>query len=229
VIANKLSNYLKAVCDHGLISATTSYWERVHEHAYETWLGIRSGDIISLKDLGIEHEDRREHFPAPLRDFRSMKKFLWPAKPNEVFIDYGSGLGRVVVLAAMMPFRRVIGVEISPLLVERARDNLARCQGKLRCKNVEIINTDAAMFDVPDDTTTFFFNNPFAGTILRSVLVKIYESYRQRPRTIKLLCYLPPISAFEDQVCQFGYFQLVARLGLAKGRKCLVFSMKEAT
>jgi predicted RNA methylase len=49
-----------------------------------------------------------------------MEKFLWPRADDEVFLDYGAGLGRVLILAAMLPFKRVIAVELSPILAAKA-------------------------------------------------------------------------------------------------------------
>ncbi len=41
------------------------------------------------------------------------------------FVDIGSGMGRVVLIASRLPFKQVVGVEISPALHEIARENLA--------------------------------------------------------------------------------------------------------
>ena len=40
-------------------------------------------------------------------------------------IDIGAGMGRAVLLAAEMPFRLVVGVELNPTLAQIARRNLA--------------------------------------------------------------------------------------------------------
>jgi hypothetical protein len=58
---------------------------------------------------------------------------LQPRNADEVLLDYGSGLGRLVILAAAMPFARIIGIELSPLLAERARRNLSICERSLVC------------------------------------------------------------------------------------------------
>src|SRR3712207_1940229 len=44
--------------------------------------------------------------------------------PDDVFVDLGSGKGRVVLAAARFPFKRVIGVEIAESLNEVARANV---------------------------------------------------------------------------------------------------------
>jgi hypothetical protein len=59
-----------------------------YERAYETRLGIRTGDMIRLRELGNEHEDGRQHFPVAQESEGSP-------------IDHGSRPWKVVVLAAM--------------------------------------------------------------------------------------------------------------------------------
>ena len=116
---------------HGLAASAKLYWRRLHERLYERRLGIRSREIIYLRNLGLERQDRREHYPTALDDFRRMEKFLWPRADDEVFLDYGAGLGRVLILAAMLPFKRVIGVELSPILAAKACDNLSNANARL--------------------------------------------------------------------------------------------------
>ena len=41
------------------------------------------------------------------------------------FIDYGSGKGLIVLLASEYPFKRITGVELSPMLHATALQNLA--------------------------------------------------------------------------------------------------------
>jgi SAM-dependent methyltransferase len=155
-----------------------------------------------------------------------MMRFLRPETSNEVFIDYGAGLGRAVILAAMLPFKRVVGIEISPFLAERARENLSRCRGKLRSAEVEIVNADATTFEVPTDTTTIYFQNPFAGTILAKVLHKIGKSFEQQPRRIKIVCNLPLRCAFCEEICRVEGLELQRKFRLGKERQCLIFSVR---
>lgn len=42
----------------------------------------------------------------------------------EVFLDYGSGKGRALIMAAQYPFRRILGVEFSPQLSLIASQNI---------------------------------------------------------------------------------------------------------
>ena len=66
--------------------------------------------------------------------------------PEDVFVDFGAGLGRVVIQAAQHPFGRVIGVEISPELSATARANVDQMRTRLACPDVEIVTADATRF-----------------------------------------------------------------------------------
>jgi SAM-dependent methyltransferase len=222
----KVSDRVAAMSHRGLVITIKSYWNRLRERVEERRLGIRSAEIISLKEIGLEHEDRRGYWPVTFRDFKAMLKFLRPTTPDEVFVDYGAGLGRAVVLAAMLPFKHVIGIEISSALAERARENVSRCRRKLRCRRVEILAVDAAEFEVPTDASTIFFNNPFAGEILVKVLHNIRLSYERRQRRLRLICYLPAESAFQDQICRSRGLEVQHQIQLAEGRKCLVIAVR---
>jgi cyclopropane fatty-acyl-phospholipid synthase-like methyltransferase len=61
------------------------------------------------------------------------------------FLDFGSGKGRVMLIAAGSPFKSVIGVELSKQLHEIARKNIALLASELtRGARVRSINDDAA-------------------------------------------------------------------------------------
>jgi len=82
----------------------------------------------------------------------------WAGPVSELYVlhdcnsvlDYGCGKGRVVALAAMHPFGRVIGVELNHELIAIARNNLGRIEPKAQCKRVELFQSDATEFKVPD-------------------------------------------------------------------------------
>jgi 23S rRNA G2445 N2-methylase RlmL len=85
-----------------------------------------------------------------------------------------------------MPWRKIIGLEISPQLLEKARRNLERMRGR-RCRDVQWVNADAAKYELDDDVTTIFLFNPFSGDVLRAVLDNIQESLRRRRRKVTVL------------------------------------------
>jgi hypothetical protein len=101
----------------------------------------------------------------------------------------------------------VLGIELSPELCELARENLQRARG-LRCSQVEIINADAMNFSIPPDATLFYFQNPFAGSILATVLENIKRSIIKHPRPTYLLCNVPPVGAFEREIRKVPWLRL---------------------
>lgn len=111
---------------------------------------------------------------------------------DDVFVDLGSGKGRVVLQAARRyPFKRVIGVELSPELNEIARANLERVRPRLRCRHVELVTADASQWDVPDDVSVVYLYNPFKGPIFASVFDRLSEAVDRSGRPLRIV-YVSP-------------------------------------
>jgi SAM-dependent methyltransferase len=89
--------------------------------------------------------------------------------PHEetTFVDVGCGKGRVLIVAAMYPFKRIIGVEYSTELAKACRKNLEKLRIIDKC---EIVVGDAADFTFPDGALFAFLYNPFDSVILERVL-----------------------------------------------------------
>jgi tRNA G46 methylase TrmB len=79
-----------------------------------------------------------------------------------IFVDFGSGKGRTLLLASEFPFQRVIGVEFSPKLHEAAEKNVRIYRSaSQKCKNFELECLDAASYELPVENTVFYFFDPF--------------------------------------------------------------------
>jgi hypothetical protein len=103
------------------------------------------------------------------------------AGPQTTFIDLGSGLGKVVMLATLLTGATSTGVEIDPSLASRSRDAALA----LGLSQVSILLGDAR--DVQLDADLVFMFVPFTGPILDRVLERI-EAMPRRPR---YLCSAP--------------------------------------
>jgi SAM-dependent methyltransferase len=128
---------------------------------------------------------------------------------DDVFIDFGCGKGRVVHQAAKRPFRKVIGVEISPALAEVAREALEAKKGRHRCKDVEIVVADAREYAIPEDLSIVYFFHPFFGETLDVVLGNLIASIDRNPRRVSII-YSYPLAG--DQVLATKRFRLVKHL-----------------
>lgn len=173
----------------------TILWYRYRAYQrYRDWrLGVDTRGFIDRRDLPI-NADASHYEPAPYRCLDRSLKMLAQQYRNGVFIDYGCGKGRVVVAAATMPFRKVIGVEYHEGLAEAARDNAHRARRRLRAE-VEIVTADAGKYRVPDDANMIFMFNPFQGSTMAAVLRQLEASLLREPRKLSLL-YMHPV----DQV-----------------------------
>ena len=102
---------------------------------------------------------------------------------DDVFVDVGAGLGRVLALAHLVTGAGGIGVEIQPHLVAAARGRAAW----LGLSRVSVLEGDAAEL-VPFVTvgTVFFMYSPFGGDRLARVLAQIEAHAAVRP--LRLCC-----------------------------------------
>ena len=104
-----------------------------------------------------------------------------------MFIDWGAGMGRIMVLAATCSYRRIIGVECAPSLCAIARENVRRARVPNKCADVQAINVDARIFEIPDDSTVMFFYNPFRGELRPRWCIAYTIPRTKHPVTITFL------------------------------------------
>jgi hypothetical protein len=99
------------------------------------------------------------------------------------FVDFGSGKGLAVLLAATYPFRKIIGVEFAPELIEVARANVHNYQKLVpRCTDIEFVCADATEYPLPADPMVFYFANPFVKDVMKTMVQRIEQSLRDVPR-----------------------------------------------
>jgi hypothetical protein len=116
--------------------------------------------------------------PVDLRDF--------------VFVDFGSGLGRVLLLASEYPFRSIRGVEFSPDLHKIACDNIRSYRSHTqKCTDIASICEDAAQYRIPEEQTILYFYNPFLAPVMERVVQNIEQSLLRTPREAYLIYYNP--------------------------------------
>ena len=114
---------------------------------------------------------------------------------DDVFLDLGAGMGRMVLEAARYRFRRVIGVEPVTELCDIARANVAKTRQRLRCRDIELVCSDVLEYQIPRDVTVVFLNNPFRGQIFAQVIDGLLTSVDDNPRRVRII-YANPV---EDQ------------------------------
>jgi SAM-dependent methyltransferase len=179
----ELRSIVRAGRRAGLPHAVRTVGDRVADRLAEHALGFRSGGVIPIETLIPRWQDCHDYRPSTIAHVRALLDGLGIG-PHDVFVDYGAGLGRALALAAAYPFRRLVGVEIAPALVARARANLARSVPAARLAAIELWQGNAADYVLPDDATVLYFYNPFHGAVLRRALDEIRRSLRAAPRRV---------------------------------------------
>lgn len=178
-----LRNAAGFIKHHGLIGFCRELRHRVVNDCYERRLGIETTGRVKLADLGIQRGDSRDSMPIGYVEFFAVLKRV-PLHPSDVtFLDFGAGKGRAVCAAATLPFKRVIGIEVSQALFDVAVANVARMRHR-KAREVDVKNSDATEYQLPDDVNLVYFFNPFAGDSLRKVVDNIYASAARAPRKI---------------------------------------------
>jgi SAM-dependent methyltransferase len=194
-IRRRASHALAYIRQHGLVGTARYAAQRIPEVYYEWCFGITTAGRIELEDLGVTNPFACHYYPTDYPSIFATFRRL-PIRPLEdVFLDYGCGKGRVLVVAGTFPFRRVIGVELAAELSSIAVENLRRAHSKLTCRNVEVITGDAATYRVPADVTVIFFYNPFMGAALAGALEAIRASLEASPRRLRIIFKNPAFMA----------------------------------
>src|SRR5262249_27445537 len=106
------------------------------QHHYNVWreksfdrrLGISTfgidTDVAALGATGEHVAQSAGYEPIQLPVFKAIMRAVRLDPRDYLFIDFGSGKGRALVLAARYGFERVIGVEFAPSLHEIAARNI---------------------------------------------------------------------------------------------------------
>jgi SAM-dependent methyltransferase len=111
------------------------------------------------------------------------------------FIDFGSGRGRVLFLAAEYPFRKVQGVEFALELHRDALTNIRTYRHRRRrCQVIESVHVNAVDFEFAAENQVLFFFNPFPAETLARVLARLRASLEKHPRDVVLMLVYPELA-----------------------------------
>jgi SAM-dependent methyltransferase len=139
--------------------------------------------------LGLLHSPYQPTDPAL---FHEMMAKLDIDFPRFVFIDIGSGKGRVLLMASDYPFRKIIGVELLPELHSIAQTNIRKYgSDSQRCFAIESICGDARNFAFPPEPMVLYLFNPLPESVLVTVPANLGPSLQQDPRPVFVLYHNP--------------------------------------
>lgn len=176
--------------------------------------GITTAGVIAVEELGFAPDDRVRYMAS---QWWTLRRILPRDEvgPDDVFVDFGCGMGQVLYQAAVRyPFRRVEGVEMSPDLTAIAARNLERNRRKFACRDVRLVTSDVLDYAIPDDVTVAYLFNPFGGAIFASVAERLVRSVEAHPRRLRVI-YLNPVE--EPVLLGAGFRPVRRRRGFRPG------------
>lgn len=161
--------------------------DALYDRAWDLLVGVRTCGEVKTQPEQDGRPDCHDYSATSVRAFRRLMAEIDIDFERASFIDFGSGKGRVLLLAAQYPFRRVTGVEISEPLVRIAQSNVARWKPRLACPRIDIVLGDAATFPIPAEASIFYFYNPFRGAVLERTVTNVISTVQRHPRTAWLI------------------------------------------
>jgi len=118
--------------------------------------------------------------------------FLKNENVNKQLVDFGSGKGRIMVVAAYYGFKKITGIDFSQSLCNEAEINIDKIKPLFPSTNFEIICDDAVNYSIKNDDTIFFFFNPFDEVVMLQVVKNILASLKKNERKIYIV-YVNPL------------------------------------
>jgi SAM-dependent methyltransferase len=172
----------------------------LRERYYERFYGISSSSPVPVEQLDTDNPTSEDYDPTSYLILRKTFRRLWRSGRNNDhgFLDVGCGKGRVTRVAATFPYRHIIGIELSQNLATIARHNLNRGRERYACRDIEILQADAASFDIPDTVGTVFMYNPFHGSTMDSFMRSLRDSFVRARRDITVV-FVNPVQFEADR------------------------------
>ncbi|MDD4856765.1 MAG: class I SAM-dependent methyltransferase [Candidatus Krumholzibacteria bacterium] len=164
------------------------------DRQFDRKYGVDTSGIIYPSRLDISDTQKKtakEYEPTPVIAVQHILKSLLIDHSQYTFVDFGSGKGRVLLLASEYPYSNVIGVELSPALHHTAEINIKIWQrlGRIKCRTVQSIRMDATEFKLPQEPLVLFFFTPFEVPIANRVVRNISADFEKNPRPIRIVYY----------------------------------------
>lgn len=171
-----------------LVDITHLYTEK----AYDTIHRVETAGNVDLSSLQFDHKNKKygiyyEPSSPSIVKF-SIGHIREPLEQFD-FVDFGSGKGRVVLIAASYPFRRVTGVEFSPELHAIAESNLLSFRGRNLTRELRLLNIDATKFEFEDHAYIIFLYNPFGLSVMRRISNMINDARHRWGRPMYIVYY----------------------------------------
>jgi|GEM_PF-989738 len=195
---------LRGIFSYVAPSNLLATWQRLIYYirlASSTWMsrlwdwrhGVETCRGVANDELSGSDEARKFavfYVPAPVSVIHALIQFVNIPYEHFEFVDYGSGKGKVLLVAGEYPFKKITGVEFDESLHRLAVQNLKDYKlQSLKCSQIEPRHLDAKLYDPPAGSSFLFFYSPFHSDLLIEVLEGIRLNVKANPRNT-VICFL---------------------------------------
>ncbi|MCX2980782.1 class I SAM-dependent methyltransferase [Halieaceae bacterium IMCC14734] len=158
------------------------------QHNVDTW---RCLTVKELQTSSSNFALSERYIPTPELTFHALLSVLAADYKDYSFIDFGSGKGKVLLMASRYPFTSITGVDFAGNLHAIAEKNIHRVKqnNQLQCDNIQVVLGEAEKLPLPTGKCFFFLYAPFFGAALESTLESIRASLTQSPRAA-IICFI---------------------------------------
>jgi SAM-dependent methyltransferase len=167
-----------------LASASKTAPNRSIIHPFDQRYGTDTSGYLSPEDLVKGRANDAHNYgysaiaPSVFREACRRWRETLPEVSGRIeaysFVDVGAGKGRVLLLAAEMPFRKVIGVELTEELSRVAQSNVARWGRAAKPKaGIRVVQQDATTFRWPRTPLLVYMYNPFDCSLVSQVAANL--------------------------------------------------------
>ena len=183
-------------------------WRRARAESggrrFDRRYGVDTAGIIPASQLDLpasQRADASNYQPIAPFNLQAIVRRLAIDCEITTFIDLGAGKGRALLLAAMLPFRRVVGVELSARLAVLARANARRFTTRATvCSPVEVVEGNATDHAFPDGPLVVFLYNPFTRRVMERVAANLVAAHGAQARRVVVVYFVPVWADVWDNV-----------------------------
>jgi tRNA A58 N-methylase Trm61 len=157
---------------------------RTIDNVYDSYLGVNTES---------DDEDRHSNTRKIFYDYEPTSYAVleeifrkYPFDNGDHMIDFGSGKGRVLIMAAYYFCINLTGYELDSRRYNITLDNIQKFQQKFNVNsNFIILNENVENINIANTTNKFFFFNPFHLKIYMKTINAIRNSLLQNERSVQ--------------------------------------------
>ena len=189
--------------------------------------------LLQIKTTGRDDSNAGQYYypyePTPYPVLERLANTGYIRKKDTV-LDYGCGKGRVDFFLSYQTKAKSIGIEYDERIYQSAAENQKTA---ISGAKTAFVMAGAEEYEVPAEVNRCYFFNPFSVEILRMVMDRILESYRENPREILLFFYYPSkeYQSYLEEMKGLKLYDEIPCSDLFEGddprERVLVFMLKE--